>query len=136
MRKFLFLSIIIFCFLFIDGEAQDIIKFRAKYTSDMEYKRGYWSEWSEWQATNILITIDITDQRIKIFASSTNVLDIYDYETKENSGSSILYLYCIDDNGDRCRVRFRYDENEDDRELYVDYPSFIVAYALKPLSNY
>ncbi|MBS1493758.1 MAG: hypothetical protein JST55_09610 [Bacteroidetes bacterium] len=136
MNKFLLLIIIVFCFLSIDCKAQDIIKFRAKYTSDMEYKHGRWSEWSDWETTNILITIDIVDQRIKIFASSTNVLDIYDYETKESSGSSVLFLYCIDDAGDKCRVRFRYNEDEDDRELYVDYPTFTVAYALKPLSNY
>lgn len=82
---------------------------------------------------NILIVVDTEDERITIFSSETQVLDIYDYDNYTEGDKTISAFKTIDKDGLYCRVRFVYNEFEDDRQLHVDYNNFIVAYTLKPL---
>ncbi|MBS1516288.1 MAG: hypothetical protein JSS63_14735 [Bacteroidetes bacterium] len=136
MIKFFFFLFVAFLFIGSSVQAQSVIKMRAKYVSHATYEYGRWSEWSDWDQTNILITIDIKDERIKVFAASTSIFDIYDWEEKSNYNSTILYFYTIDSEGDKCRIRFRYSEDEDDRQMYIDYPRFSVVYTIKPMRDY
>lgn len=118
-------------------QAQNFHKFRAKFVSTKEYKDyGGWDDWSEWSELNYLITIDLDDGRVSIFANEQINFDIIDYDYDETSNRKTIYLKTIDDYGVQCRIRFVYDEVEEDRQLYVDYENFIVVYSLKALTSY
>lgn len=135
MKYYLSLLLLIFLplFIFDDAHSQDAYKFRAKYVCFSEYKYNDWSAWSKWEETNILIVIDIDDERITIFANETHYLDVYDYESEKDYEKSILNFWAIDEDGNKCRVRFIYYEEEDYRQIYIDYPKFMVAYSIKPM---
>lgn len=120
------------------ANAQQIYKFRAKYfcSKNYEYKYGGWSDWSDWKETNLLIVIDLDDERIKIYLDEPQYLDIYDHYLYKDGDKSIISFSVIDNGGIRCRARFVYYEYDDDRQLYIDYSDFTVAYSIKPLSKY
>ncbi len=129
-----FIFIIVFIFAYHDANAQEIYKFRAKYVSFKEYNSySGWKDWSEWDDINILIVIDTEDQRISIYAKETHTLDIYDSDYSEEGEKNILKFLSIDEDGIKCRARFIYYEDAEERQLYIDYSNFIVVYAVKPM---
>ena len=90
-----------------------------------------WGEWTEWEDVNILIVIDLEDERITVYSKVTHELDIYDSDLEEGYEKNILSLWTIDNEGYKCRVRFVYYKDTEDRQLYVDYTNFIVVYSIK-----
>ncbi|MCX7833684.1 MAG: hypothetical protein N2490_05690 [Ignavibacteria bacterium] len=131
---------ILFSILFLSYNfalSQNIYKLRAKYYCYKTYNYYYgWSEWSDWEYVNILIVIDTFDERITIYAKETNHLDIYDYDIKYEYDKTVLYFWCIDNDGIRCRVRFvLYKDKDEYNQIYIDYAFFIIAYSIKPMFN-
>lgn len=128
------LVLLISIIIFKNSNSQDAYKFRAKYVSFMQ-KNSYsnWGNWSDWEQTNVLIVINLEDERVTIFAKETHYLDIYKSDTDESGGKSTLYFWAVDEDGINCRIRFIYYEDEDYRQLYIDYSDLIVAYSIKPM---
>ena len=132
----------LFCFLFLVSTnliveniiAQDVIKFRAK--SFSFYNTDYQTGWSEWDDCNILIAIDLLDRRIKIYSSETNVFDIVREIEYYEGDNKVVECTTIDNNGVRCKAKFVYNENYNDKQLYIIYPEFSVAYSIKALTSY
>jgi hypothetical protein len=135
MKKLIVSISVIFIFFFIsDLYSQSVIKFRAKYTAYCEKKYYGWSDWTDWIETNYLITIDLQDERVTLFADDALNFDVIDYEVeKDNDDETLIIFKAIDDEGYRCQIRFKYDSWYDYRQLYIDYPNFIVVYSLKPM---
>ena len=82
------------------------------------------SEWSEWNETTVLITIDLSKDRITIYSKETQVYDIAknEDESYDNDGDMTLSLYCVDKAGLTCRIRLVKLISQNDRnQLYVDY---------------
>ncbi len=132
MRKALLL-IFLFSVFYSNCFSQETIKFRAKYFSYKEYDRYGWSEWNEWKDVNILIVVNTEDDRITIFSSETQTLDVYDFEESVDGDNTTLRFKAIDQEGNNCRIRFVFNEYDDNRQLYVDYSNFTVVYAIKAL---
>jgi len=83
-----------------------------------------WSEWSEWNETTVLITIDLSKDRITIYSKETQVYDVAknEGESYDNDGDMTLSLYCVDKAGLTCRIRLVKLISQNDRnQLYVDY---------------
>jgi len=132
MRKSLLL-IFLFSVFYSNCFSQETIKFRAKYVSYKEFDKYGWSEWNEWKDVNILIVVNTEDDRITIFSSETQTLDVYEYEDYVEGDNTILRFKAIDQEGIYCRIRFVFNEYDDNRQLYVDYSNFTVVYAIKAL---
>ena len=134
-KSFILLFVLLISIAFFkNSNSQDAYKFRAKYVCFSE-KNNYseWSDWTKWEETNILIVINLNDERITIFAKETHYLDIYNSEIDKSGGNQTLFFWTIDEDGTKCRVRFIYFEDEDYRQIYIDYPRLIVAYSIKPM---
>jgi len=83
-----------------------------------------WSKWSEPESAEILITIDLTSDRIKIFSEEEQVYDIIQYYkmTTDVDDDETLKFQCVNEDGLKCFVRFVILKSQNGRkQLYVDF---------------
>jgi len=104
-------------------------KFKNEYT-------GNWGKWSAFEETEVLITIDVTNDRIKIFSKKEQVYDIikyYDLET-DSDGDETLQFHCVNEDGLKCFVRFVVlNSRNGRRQLYVDFADMMWVYNIYKL---
>ena len=98
----------------------------------IKYKTDYsWSEWSDLVKTSVLITMDIQKERITIYSVQRQIYDIAEDEGVDinNDEYSTFSFYCIDEDGNTCRIRLLSFYNEDlPMQLYIDYPDLAWVY--------
>ena len=90
-----------------------------------------WSNWSEPESADILISIDLTTERIKIFSKTEQVYDIIKYYDKDtdSDGDETLSFQCVDKEGLKCIVRFVIlNSKNGQRQLYIDYSDIMWMY--------
>lgn len=83
-----------------------------------------WTGWSEPKEVGVLITFDLTNDRITIYSKVTQVYDIAEYEgkTTDKDGDDILSYFCIDKDGSKCRVKwYKLHSQKERMQLYVYY---------------
>ena len=114
----------------------DVYKLR---TTDFAIKyinsNDSWSDWSEWEKVNVLVIFDIDKQRIKIFSKETQVYDIATNEgkSKNEDGDVIYSWFCVNEDGNQCRLelwkRF-YEDGSFYNQLYVNFSDVRFVYNL------
>jgi hypothetical protein len=106
--------------------------FSSKYKIN-EYK---WSEWSDATESSVLITFDLTNDRITIYSKETQVYDIAEYEgqTTDEDGDDIFSYFCIDEDGTKCRLKWLTLNSQNGRmQMYVNYDNMIWLYNIYSL---
>jgi hypothetical protein len=102
-----------------------VIKLRTTAFSSRHKINEYsWSNWRDWEKASVLITIDTDNDRITIYSAERQVYDIAENEgeSTDEDGDETLSLYCVDNDGTKCRVRLVYLNSQNERiQLYVDY---------------
>lgn len=127
MKRQLFFSIGLMIALFTSSATAfgQVYKLKStSYSSKYKVNDYRWSDWAEWEESNVLITIDINKDRITIYSKLTQVYDIAENEgeTFDNDGDITLSLFCVDKDGLTCRIRLVKLISQDGRnQLYVDY---------------
>ncbi len=127
MRKFLLLFAML---LSLSVVYADVYKFQS---TSLAYKYldtdGYWTDWSSWESTSVLIVINLDKDRINIYSKTPQEYDIYDYEdrTYDKDGGETLKFQCVDADGLRCGVRLRVDK-DGSPQIYVDYNDMMWVY--------
>lgn len=130
--------ICITCILYGNSSFSQITKCRTT-TTTFKSKDEYtnkWSKWDEWKETNILITFDISSDRIKVFSKEEHVYDIIKYYPKsiDNDGDETLKFHCVDEEGIKCFVRLVKLNSQDGRnQLYIDFANIAIAYNIYTL---
>ncbi len=122
----LFLTVSIFCF-------SQVTKFR---TTSLSIKTRNeitknWTGWSKPENVEILVSIDFTNERIKIFSKAEQIYDIIKYYDKEtdSDGDDTLSFQCVDEDGIKCILRFVILKSQDGRrQLYVEYNNIMWMY--------
>lgn len=96
-----------------------------KYINDY----GYWTDWTDWEYSSVLIVINTDNDRINIYSNTPQEYDIYGYEDsyRDKDGGETTTLKCIDAEGLRCEIRIRI-ERSGNRQLYVDYSDAMRVY--------
>jgi hypothetical protein len=121
-----FLTISIHCY-------SQVTKFKTTSLS-IKTKNEYsqkWTKWSEPENADILITIDLTNERIKIFSNEEQVYDIIKYYEKDidSDGDETLSFQCINKDGLKCIVRFVILKSQNSRrQLYIDFSDMMWVY--------
>ncbi len=105
----------------------EVLKLRAtSYSYKEADAEGNWGEWSEWEASSVLIVIN--NDRITIYSKVTQEYDVYDGSDFEDDygGGRSMEMKCVDRNGLRCGIRLR--QKDDYWQLYVDYDDAMWVY--------
>jgi len=92
---------------------------------------GKWGAWSSFKETEVLITIDLSKERIKVFSKVEQVYDIIRYydKTIDRDGDETLKFQCVNEDGLKCYVRFVIlNSKGGQRQLYVDFSDMMWVY--------
>ena len=116
-----------FCF-------SQVTKFKTTSTAMSTYN-DYSNKWREFESvsggSDILISIDLTNERVKIFSKREQILDIikyYDKKTDRDGDETIAFL-CVDSDGLKCKVRYIILNSQEGRkQLYVGYSDVTYLY--------
>ena len=115
-----------------------VIKFKSTSISTKikSESTGRWSSWSKYEETEVLITIDLDDNRVRIFSKSEQEYDIIKYYDKEidADGDETLKFYCVNEDGRKCYVRFVIlNSKNGQRQLYIDFADLMWMYNIYKL---
>ena len=131
MKQYKLFLCLFFLLISFNTVYSQVIKLKAYAFSYKTQKKFGWSDWMEWQNCKILITIDLNEDRIKIYSKLTQEYDIISSEMEkyDSEGNKYIKLSCIDEFGLRCNVRV-VSRSNDNREMYVDYSDVIWVYSV------
>lgn len=126
-------------FIFIGTVAYgQVTKYRTTSVSikTKNKSNNQWTKWSEPEKVNVLITVDIENNRIKIFSKKDQIYDIIQYNDKEtdDDGDDVLQLLCVNEDGLKCNVRFVVlNSKNGKRQIYIDFADMIWMYNIYKL---
>lgn len=94
---------------------------------------GVWSEWSDWESSNIDVEIDLDKSIIIIHSESLQVYKITERlsDPKDNSGQQVKFKI-IDQDMDRGTLRLR-RQNNGVLQIYIDFSNVSWVYSLREL---
>jgi len=89
-----------------------------------------WTEWSDWEHSDMLVVINSDRDVINVYSQSTQEYDIVEYlgEEKDRDGRSVKFL-CVNEDGLRCHIRLRI-QNDGSEQLYVDFNDVMWVYSM------
>lgn len=129
----------------IDGQDVDVTFFVAcalmaqtyklqtySFSSRSKNSYGVWSDWSKWEASDMLVVINQDKDRITIYSRKVQEYDIYSYDGEEDDryGGTTISYSCVDDDGLRCGIRLR-AQADGSLQLYVDYNDAMWVYGIR-----
>lgn len=128
--KYLFGLVIIFLTNTAIGQ---IAKFKSTSLSlrTKNESTGNWTKWSDLEKVELLIVLDIQNDRVKIYSREEQVYDIIKYYEKEVDYQSdeTMRMLCIDREGLKCNIRFVKLNSQNGRhQLYVDFADVMWMY--------
>ena len=135
MKKYLLIFVLMFGMIFgsySECNAQTYyyktFEFAIKYKSSS----GIWGNWSDWQPSNMTLTIDLDRDVITVYSEKRQV-----YQVLENMGSYTdesqgrqTKFYVIDQDGDYGYVRLRIEKNGNS-QVYVDFGDVMWVYNVR-----
>ena len=130
MKRIYLLSFLSIFLLFGDCFAQTYKYYSTDFACKAKNEYGYWTEWSDWEASHCLVTISLDRNVVNIYSPIPQEFDIYDNlgESYDSDGQS-LTLCGVDTDGLRCHIRLR-KQNNGVLQLYIEYNDVILVYCL------
>lgn len=120
MKRFLCLLLI---FVGISASAQ-IWKFRTtKFaTNSYNYYTERWSGWSDWEDSNMLLTINLNTDIVKVYSPTTQIYKVYDFSGKyvDSDGDLNIVYKFIDQDGDRGTLKLL-QRTSGASEIYIEF---------------
>lgn len=124
--------LLLFAFLFLSTITfGQTIKLKTSSVSFVEKKaKGKWSEWSDFEKADLLITIDAKKDRIVVNSPVIQVFSITNYgEKTETESDKTVPFECIDNNGSKCTILVITRKKEGNRmQFYINYSEVKFVY--------
>lgn len=132
MKRILFVLTLIVGFVFY-ANAQ-VYRYKTTKFAMKQVVNGRWTDWSKWEDSNILITIDWTNDMVKIYSpvEQTYYLTRFVGEYKDESDGVQYEFYFIDQDGDKGALRLRIEKNGSS-QLYVDFANLMWVYVVRKI---
>lgn len=130
MKKLLTLLLAVLISVSVSAE---IMKFRTTaFATKQIDSYGYWQGWSDWESSNLLITLNTNTDDVYIYSSKLQHYHITSYQgTKtETDGSKQSYLKFYDQDGDNGTMRLRV-ESSGSSQIYVEFANVMWVYNVK-----
>lgn len=127
MKKFLTLFIFIFSFVLVANAEVNKYKttdFAYRYVNDY----GNWTEWSDWQYSNLLITINFDADKIIVYTEEVQIYKILEYIEPIYDDNGVQVKFRMkDQDGDygTLRLRVQYDGTS---QIYIDFANIMWVY--------
>lgn len=88
--------------------------------------------WGDWEGCSVPISINMDEQRIRIFSKEKQDYQIVENEgeRKDKNGKSFV-MKCMDKNGLLCRVRLRQQVYPEGTQLYIEYNDYTWVYNIR-----
>lgn len=129
--------------LFVIGFITPINTYAETYyyrTTEFAYKQindyGRWTNWSDWEESNILISINLSTDVVVIFSPRTQRYKITDHirNYTDNSGGKQSEYKFIDQDGDVGSMRLRKEKNGNS-QLYIEFSNIMWVYNIKQVND-
>lgn len=128
MKKII--SILILGLITFTASSQ-VLSFRTtSYTSKTKNYYG-WTDWSPTQSSNMILTINLDSDVIKIYSPTTQIYCItsYDGSYVDNDGDVVIRFSFIDQDGDYGHMRLM-QRTSGKSEIYIDFSNIIWVYSV------
>lgn len=104
------------------------------YEFAIKYKNsnGVWGNWSDWQKSNMVLTIDLDTDVITVYSEKRqiySVLEAMGTYTDESGGRQTKF-YVVDQDGDLGYVRLRIEKNGNS-QVYIDFNDVMWVYNVR-----
>lgn len=117
------LVILLLLFVSLPATAQ-VIKFRTAAYAENKYNyyTQKWSGWSDWEKSNMLLTIDLQNDLVTIYSPVTQVYRIYKAEESyyDSDGDFNLPFKFIDQDGDKGTLKLL-QRTSGSFEIYIEF---------------
>lgn len=131
MRKFIFILTLIFAFGFANDASAEINYYKTTHFAYAKKINNVW-QWSDWEASDLLVKFDLSNDVITIYSPETQVYNVLKFLrsfTDENGGKQVEFRV-VDQDGDYGSVRLRI-EKSGSSQIYVEYQNVCLAYTVK-----
>ena len=93
-------------------------------------EKDNWGKWSDYQTTNIIISLDLDKRRIVVYSKEIQYYNIDTFEKQiENDDDIIFPFSCIDIDGEPFTISFITRKKQDYRkQLYINQRDVILVY--------
>lgn len=117
------LLLLVFLFMGVSVSAQ-VIKFRTVAYSENRYDFNLqrWNGWSDWEKSNMLLTIDLQNDVIKVYSPTPQIYKVYESgESYYDSDGDLNMLFnFIDQDYDKGAVRLL-QRRSGSSEIYIEF---------------
>lgn len=125
MKKFLISLFILIGSLSINAQTYyyKTFQFAYKYT---------YSNWSNWESSDMLVTIDYSNDLVKIYSPNTQTYKITQYVRNytDTSGGQQVEFKFIDQDYDRGTMRLRIERNGNS-QIYIEFADIMWVYNVR-----
>ena len=131
MKRYLLIFMLMIGMLFsssINSNAQTY--YYKTYQFAIKYKTSSgWSNWSDWQKSNMKMKIDLDDDMIVIYSEKLQVYRVIEGmgTYTDESGGRQTKFYVVDQDGDNGYVRLRIERNGNS-QVYIDFGDVMWVY--------
>lgn len=130
MKKFLVVLVLLFSTMLANAQT---LAYQADAFCSREYTYHGWSAWSSWRPCDILITIDITNDRVTILSERSQYYKIVtEGETYRTPNASVAEFGFIDQDGDRGIMRL-VQKSSGASEIYIEFRNIAWGYDVNRL---
>ena len=130
MKKFILTFLLMISVLSVSAQ---IYTYR---TTDFAIKKvnsyGNWTQWSDWEPSDMVMTINLNNDVVKIYSPSPQTYTITDYVRNytDNSGGRQMEFRFIDQDYDRGTMRLRIERNGNS-QVYIEFTDVIWVYNVR-----
>lgn len=113
-----------------------VLKFKATSVSFKFKTESRWGEWLEPKESSVLIVMNTDDDRFTIYSKEKQTYDIVEYEGEktDSDGDNVWSFYCVNEDGNTCRVKLMKLNSQDERlQLYVSFNDVLLVYNIYSL---
>ena len=110
-----------------------VLNFRSEAYSQRSLTTYGWSDWSNWKSSNVLITINLNNDRVTIYSNRNQCYQIYDYTGHYMDGNTECIDYRFyDQDGDIGTMTLAMKSNGQS-EIYIRFANIQWAYVVRRL---
>ena len=115
-------------------QAQNNVKYYKATEFAYKYVNAYgrWTEWTDWEKSNVIITIDYSNDLVKINSETPQTYVIVQWVRNyvDESGGQQIEFRFIDQDYDRGTMRLRV-ERSGNSQIYIDFSNVMWVYNVK-----